>query len=505
MSETNLPPAAPEAASKPDLTFNDFGLHPSIQRALSESGYTRPTPIQAQAIPVVMSGRDVMGAAQTGTGKTAAFTLPVLQRLMPLANSSASPARHPVRALILTPTRELADQVAESVKRYGQHTPLRSAVVFGGVDIRPQKEALRQGCEVLIATPGRLLDHVEQRNVDLGQVGILVLDEADRMLDMGFLPDLERIIQLLPQQRQGLLFSATFSNDIRKLARSYLQQPVEIEVAARNATAETVTQIAYPISSDAKRQAVGHLVKSRGLNQVIVFSNTKIGTSRLARQLVQDGVRAESIHGDKTQLDRMRALEAFKAGELEVLVATDVAARGLDVAGVPCVINYDLPFNPEDYVHRIGRTGRAGAKGEAIALFTPDEEKYLLEVEKLIGRKVPRGTLALPPSERPARGTATDGRSERFERPVRPERAERSERGGSYRRTRSAPPVDPFFLQPYEPSTPAAAASAMPSRASGNAAAQRPQVGVLLGGARQPIPPTPAAPAADTPAQEPTP
>ncbi len=300
---------------------------------------------------------------------------------MPMANPSASPARHPVRALILTPTRELADQVAESVKRYGKGTNLRSTVVFGGVDIGPQKEALRNGCEVLIATPGRLLDHVEQRNVNLSQVGILVLDEADRMLDMGFLPDLERIIRLLPTPRQTLLFSATFSNEIRKLGRTYLVQPVEIEVAKRNATADTVTQIAYALPAEQKRAAVVHLVKSRGLKQVIVFSNTKIGTARLARQLELDGVRAESIHGDKTQGDRMKALDAFKAGDLEVLVATDVAARGLDVAGVPCVINYDLPFNAEDYVHRIGRTGRAGAKGEAIALYTPAEEKFLIEID----------------------------------------------------------------------------------------------------------------------------
>ena len=340
MTQPSPPTVSPDATTP---TFSDFGLHPDLLKAVAETGYTTPTPIQAQAIPVVISGRDVMGAAQTGTGKTAAFTLPILHRLMPLANTSASPARHPVRALMLAPTRELADQVGESVKRYGKHTPLRAAVVFGGVDIGPQKEALRAGCELLVATPGRLLDHVEQRNVNLGQVGILVLDEADRMLDMGFLPDLERIIRLLPAQRQTLLFSATFSNEIRKLGRSYLNHPTEIEVAARNATADTVTQVAYPMESDAKRAAVVHLVKSRGLKQVIVFSNTKIGTGRLARELERDGVRADSIHGDKTQADRMKALEAFKAGELEVLVATDVAARGLDIAGVPCVINYDLP------------------------------------------------------------------------------------------------------------------------------------------------------------------
>lgn len=441
-------------------TFADFGLHPGILQAVTETGYVSPTPIQAKAVPIVMDGRDVMGAAQTGTGKTAAFTLPILHRLMQFANTSASPARHPVRALILAPTRELADQVFESVQTYSKHTPLRSTVVFGGVDIGPQREALRRGCEVLVATPGRLLDHVEQKNVNLGQVGILVLDEADRMLDMGFLPDLDRIVRLLPKQRQGLLFSATFSNEIRKLGRTYLNSPAEIEVAKRNATADTVTQIAYPLSGSQKRAAVVHLVKSRGLSQVIVFSNTKLGTSRLARELVRDGVKAESIHGDKSQLDRMKALEAFKAGELEVLVATDVAARGLDVAGVPCVINYDLPFNAEDYVHRIGRTGRAGRKGEAIALFTPDEERYLLDIEKLIKTTIPRGQLSLP-SAAPVRRTAVQGR----------------ERGyGAYS---SSKPVDEFFLKPYEPSGSASASAAAQNQ---RAKTEKKSVGVLLGG-----------------------
>lgn len=466
------------AASGPS-SFADFGLHPDILKAVVATGYTIPTPIQAQAIPVVTSGRDVMGAAQTGTGKTAAFTLPILHRLMPLANNSASPARHPVRALILTPTRELADQVADNVKRYSQFSPLRAAVVFGGVDIGPQKEEVRRGCEVLIATPGRLLDHVEQKTINLGQVGMLVLDEADRMLDMGFLPDLERIIRLLPQQRQTLLFSATFSNEIRKLARSYLTQPVEIEVAARNATADTVSQIAYKLSGDTKRAAVVHLVKSRGLKQVIVFSNTKIGTARLARELERDGVRAESIHGDKTQADRMKALEAFKAGELEVLVATDVAARGLDVAGVPCVINYDLPYNAEDYVHRIGRTGRAGASGEAIALFTSEEERFLLDVEKLIKREIPRGQLDLPAS------LLASSRGDR-ERPVRSHgaRGERGERGERHRYAPPAKPVDDFFFRPYVP-----AAGAEPARTEAppvppRTSAKRP-LAVLLGGGKK--------------------
>lgn len=448
-------------STEPTPDFSDFGLHPSILQAIVETGYTTPTPIQAQALPVVMDGRDVMGAAQTGTGKTAAFTLPILHRLMPMANTSASPARHPVRALILAPTRELADQVAASVATYTKFTPLRSAVVFGGVDINPQRDALRRGCEILIATPGRLLDHVEQKNVNLSQVNILVLDEADRMLDMGFQPDLERITRLLPANRQGLLFSATFSNDIRKLARTLLNSPVEIEVAARNATADTVTQIAYELPSDRKRAAVVHLVKSRGFNQVIVFSNTKIGTARLARELIRDGIKAESIHGDKSQLDRMKALQAFKEGDLEVMVATDVAARGLDVAGVPCVINYDLPFNPEDYVHRIGRTGRAGALGEAIALYTPDEERFLLDIEKLIKTRIPRGQLSLPAPARRSR-----------------ERTDRShQRSGSVNRK----PVDDFFYKPYEPSDKAGQA-AQPKPATPRDTPARRPVGVLLGG-----------------------
>ncbi len=446
-------------------TFPDFGLHPGLLQAIADTGYTTPTPIQATAIPLVMDGRDVMGAAQTGTGKTAAFTLPILHRLMPLANTSASPARHPVRALILAPTRELADQVYNSVVQYSKNTPLRSTVVFGGVDIAPQREALRRGCEILVATPGRLLDHLEQKTLNLSQVGLFVLDEADRMLDMGFLPDLDRIVRQLPARRQGLLFSATFSNDIRKLARSYLNDPVEVEVAARNATADTVTQIVYELAPADKRAAVVHLVKSRGLRQVIVFSNTKIGCSRLARELIRDDVKAESIHGDKSQSDRMKALEAFKAGELEVLVATDVAARGLDVAGVPCVINYDLPHNAEDYVHRIGRTGRAGASGEAISFFVPEEERLLADIEKLIRRKIPRGELALPVMSRRSRPVSG--------RPT----------TSAYRR--ASQPVDDLFYRPYVPSATAREqAPAVSVSGASRDSDRRKSVGVLLGGGR---------------------
>ena len=453
-------------------TFSDFGLHPSILLAVAATGYTTPTPIQAQSIPLIMDGRDVMGAAQTGTGKTAAYTLPILHRLMPLASNSASPARHPVRVLILAPTRELADQVYDNVVEYCKPTPLRATVVFGGVDIGPQRDALRHGCEILVATPGRLLDHIEQKNVNLSHVSILVLDEADRMLDMGFLPDLDRIVRLLPPGRQSLLFSATFSNEIRKLGRTYLKNPAEIDVAARNATADNVTQIAYPLSGSEKRAAVVHLVRSRGFNQVIVFSNTKIGTSRLAHQLERDGIKAESIHGDKSQLDRMKALEAFKAGELEVLVATDVAARGLDVAGVPCVINYDLPYNAEDYIHRIGRTGRAGASGEAIAFYAPDEERYLLDIEKLIKYKIPRGHLGLPAASASAGVSSlhSNGRA-------------RPERRGSYAGASKAKPVDDFFYKPYVPSTMSSALK-LDSVAAPLAVGKK-SVGVLLGGGRQ--------------------
>lgn len=364
-------------ATPVDATFDQFGLAADILKAIKEQGYTTPTPIQAKAIPVVLAGRDVMGAAQTGTGKTASFSLPIIQRLLPHANTSASPARHPVRALILTPTRELADQVAANVHAYAKHTPLRSAVVFGGVDMNPQMAELRRGVEILIATPGRLLDHVQQKTANLGQVQMLVLDEADRMLDMGFLPDLQRILNLLPKERQTLLFSATFSPEIKRLASTYLRNPQTIEVARSNSTSSNVTQIVYDVAEGDKQAAVVQLIRGRSLKQVIVFCNSKIGASRLARQLERDGVVASAIHGDKSQMERMQALEAFKRGEVEALVATDVAARGLDIAELPAVINFDLPFNAEDYVHRIGRTGRAGATGDALSLCSPNERKQL--------------------------------------------------------------------------------------------------------------------------------
>ena len=357
------------------VVFSSLNLDPQILRAIEEEGYTEPTPIQAQAIPHVLAGRDLMAMAQTGTGKTAAFTLPLLQRLLPHASTSASPARHPIRALILAPTRELAIQVEKSVETYSRHVPLRSTVVFGGVDIKTQKPALMKGVEILVATPGRLLDHVESRNLMLNQVQILILDEADRMLDMGFMPDLKRILTLLPKQRQTLLFSATFSDDIKKLAQDFLANPVTVEAERRNTAAENVTQSVLMVDQDKKFDVLADLLRARGLgSQALIFTRTKLAAARVARKLEREGIPADAIHGDKTQLERIKALDAFKEGKITALVATDVAARGLDIDQLPLVVNYELPTNAEDYVHRIGRTGRAGASGEAISLVDGEEE-----------------------------------------------------------------------------------------------------------------------------------
>ena len=413
-------------------SFAELGLRPELLRAVEEAGYTTPTPIQVQAIPVILAGRDVMGGAQTGTGKTAGFALPILQKLAPMANASPSPARHPVRALILTPTRELAVQVEESFKTYGKHTKLRSTVVYGGVDIKQQLAIVRGGIEILVATPGRLLDHIEHKSVYLGQVEIFVLDEADRMLDMGFIPDIKRIMALLPvtAKRQNLLFSATFSNEIKKLADQLLNAPQLIEVAKRNTAAETVIQSVYKVPADGKRPLLEHLVRSGTLTQVLCFMRTKHGASRLARQLAKDGFTAESIHGDKSQQARMEALEAFKQGKLQVLVATDVAARGLDIDSLPHVLNYELPHVPEDYIHRIGRTGRAGASGQAISFVAPEEERYLADIEKLLKKVV-----AIVAAEG---FDVTTGRTDRSERGARPARGERSGGAGRPERTERA-------------------------------------------------------------------
>lgn len=456
----------------PQVKFADFGLAPEILRALTDQGYVHPTPIQEQAIPVVLQGRDVMGAAQTGTGKTAGFSLPIIQLLLAHANTSASPARHPVRALILTPTRELADQVADNVKAYSRHTSLRSTVVFGGIDMAPQTAVLRSGVEIVIATPGRLLDHVQQKSINLSQTQILVMDEADRMLDMGFLPDLQRIINLLPKKRQNLMFSATFSPEIKKLAASFLNNPQTIEVARSNATSDNVTQILYKVGAEEKRDAVSFIIRERGLKQVIVFSNTKIGASRLAVHLVKQGVKASAIHGDKSQQERMAALEAFKQGEIEVLVATDVAARGLDIAELPCVINFDLPYNAEDYVHRIGRTGRAGAKGDAISLYTDQDERLLVEIEKLIKQKIVRLHLAgfVATSVHQPEHKAPRDRFDRSERPARSYQSQKEK-------------IDPWFLKPYEPSvsTKNVTSAAIPTSASQTASKPQKRA-ALLGG-----------------------
>ena len=337
---------------------------------------------------MVLAGRDLLGAAQTGTGKTAGFTLPLLQRLSLKASSSHSPARHPVRALVVTPTRELALQVEESVRTYGKHVALKSTVVYGGVGMQPQVDALRRGVDIVVATPGRLLDHVQQKTIDLRQVEILVLDEADRMLDMGFIHDIRRILALLPAQRQNLLFSATFPEEIRKLASSFMKDAQTVEVARRNTPAELVAQVAHPVDAVRKRELLAHLVKANDWRQVLLFARTKHGASRLARQLEKDGLTTSAIHGDKTQVARLEALAKFKEGKLQVLVATDVAARGLDIDDLPLVVNYELPHVPEDYIHRIGRTGRAGASGEAISFVAPEEEKYLGEIERLLKKKV---------------------------------------------------------------------------------------------------------------------
>jgi len=376
------------------MRFDELGLAPELLKAISEQGYTDPTPIQAQAIPIVLSGKDLMGGAQTGTGKTAAFTLPLLQRILPFASPSPSPARHPVRILMLAPTRELAIQVHESVKTYSKYVPIRSLCTYGGVDIKPQIAEIRLGVEVLVATPGRLLDLVEQKCLNFGSVQALVLDEADRMLDMGFVPDVTRIINLLPKQRQSLLFSATFSEEIKKLADKMLQAPILIEVAKRNTVSETITHRVHPVAADAKRALLVKLLRSSEFNQVLVFTRTKIETNKLARELQRAGIAADSIHGDKSQLDRLKALEAFKDGSSLVLVATDVAARGLDIDELPHVINFELPHTPEDYIHRIGRTGRAGKQGTAISLVSAHEVQYLVDIEKLIKKPIEQVIIA---------------------------------------------------------------------------------------------------------------
>ncbi len=370
------------------MSFNDLGLKAELVRAVSEKGYSTPTPIQKQAIPLILKGRDLMGSAQTGTGKTAGFTLPLLQRLA--ATRPPQNGRRVIRALVVTPTRELAAQVAESINNYGKWLPLKSAVVFGGVSINPQKQKLIRGVDILVATPGRLLDHVGQRSVDLSSVELLVLDEADRMLDMGFIHDIRKLLALVPKQKQTLLFSATFSDDIKKLANGLLKSPALVEVARRNTAVETIQQVIHPVDKNRKRELLSQLIGANRWQQVLVFSRTKHGANRLAAQLITDGIDASAIHGNKSQGARTRALADFKAGKIQVLVATDIAARGLDIDQLPHVVNYDLPNVPEDYVHRIGRTGRAGREGEAVSLVCIDELKLLRDIERVIKCQIPK-------------------------------------------------------------------------------------------------------------------
>jgi ATP-dependent RNA helicase RhlE len=406
--------------------FAGLGLSAELTRAVADLGYTQPTPVQLQAIPPILEGRDVLAGAQTGTGKTAGFALPLLQRLTARANGSFSPARHPVRALILTPTRELAAQVEESVRTYGRYLSLRSTLIFGGVGINPQIQALRRGVDILVATPGRLLDHVQQKTLDLSRVEILVLDEADRMLDMGFIRDIRRILALLPAKRQNLLFSATFTDEIRKLADGLLHAPALIDAAPRrNAESGLVAQRVYCIGQTQKRELLAQLVAQGDWQQVLVFTRTKHGANRLSEQLCRGGIQATAIHGNKTQPARTRALADFKAGLVRVLVATDIAARGLDIEELPHVVNFDIPHVPEDYVHRIGRTGRAGSLGEAISLVAPEEKSLLHAIERLLGRRIEQHVMAgfesraasapeaREPQIKPARHAGGDVRSRR--------------------------------------------------------------------------------------------
>ena len=385
------------------MSFSSLGLSAELLRAVTEQGYTEPTPVQTQAIPVILTGRDLQAAAQTGTGKTAGFTLPLLQRLQAAPVPQAH--KRPVRVLILTPTRELAAQVGESVQTYGKYLRFQCVTIFGGVNINPQIDKLRRGVDIVIATPGRLLDHVEQRTIDLSRVEILVLDEADRMLDMGFIRDIRRILTLLPSGRQNLMFSATFSDDIRKLAGGILRDPATIDVAPRNSTAERVSQRVYPVDQHRKRALLAQLIKEGDWKQVLVFTRTKHGANRLCEQLSKEGIQSAAIHGNKSQGARTRALADFKDNRVRVLVATDIAARGLDIDQLPHVVNYELPNVPEDYVHRIGRTGRAGSSGEAVSLVAGSERSLLRDIERLLRQEIPQ---TIVPSFEPGSGPAPE-------------------------------------------------------------------------------------------------
>ena len=429
------------------MSFETLGLLPELLRAVREQGYETPTPIQLQAIPLVLQGRDLMARAQTGTGKTAGFTLPLLQKLAPHANTSASPARHAIRALILTPTRELALQVEESVRTYGKHIPLRSTTIFGGVNINPQTKALRAGCEIVVATPGRLLDHQGQGNLNFSQLEVLILDEADRMLDMGFIRDIQKILALLPTSRQTLLFSATFTDEIKQLASKFLKNPALVEITAQNTAAELVKQIVHPVDRERKRALLAHIIQSRNLEQVLVFTRTKHGANRLSEQLDRDGINSMAIHGNKSQPQRIKALEDFKKGSIRVLVATDIAARGLDIDQLPHVVNYELPQVPEDYIHRIGRTGRAGTEGEALSLVCVDEHRLLKDIEKLLRRELPKDVVTgyAPDPSIPAEPIQTGRQSGGGGRSRGPVRSSRPSSGSAPQGERGRHPSRPGF------------------------------------------------------------
>jgi ATP-dependent RNA helicase RhlE len=430
------------------MSFETLGLSAELLRAVSEQGYTEPTPIQQQAIPVILQGRDIMAGAQTGTGKTAGFTLPLLQRM---AEQEAAGGPRAVRALVLAPTRELAAQVGASIETYGRHLPYRCAVIFGGVKINPQIQKLRRGVEVLVATPGRLLDHAQRGTVDLSQVEILVLDEADRMLDMGFIHDIRRIMKLLPRRedRQSLLFSATFPKEITRLADQFLVRPEQVQVARRNSAVELIEQRIHPVDKSRKRELLSYLVGSGYWKQVLVFTRTKHGANRLARQLEADGLSATAIHGNKSQAARTRALADFKQGAVRVLVATDIAARGLDIDQLPHVVNFELPNVAEDYVHRIGRTGRAGNEGTAISLVSPDEQALLRGIERLLKREIPveviEGFESTTQSRpQPARNRGNNGnKSSRAGTGKRPAQARRRNRRASQKNS-SQPGFSPL-------------------------------------------------------------
>ena len=418
------------------MTFNEFKLGPEILKALETKGYTEPTPIQSEAIPPILQKRDILAGAQTGTGKTAAFALPILELLSRRGKKQKQP-----RVLVLTPTRELAAQVGESFMTYGENLPFRTETIFGGVKINPQIHKIRKGCDILVATPGRLLDHLQQETLKLNKIEFLVLDEADRMLDMGFIRDIQKIIKELPPERQNLMFSATYDKKIKALCNNLLHKPVLVEVSENNQTAEKVEQLAYSVDKKQKRHLLAHLIKTESWYQVLVFVRTKHGANRLAKQLNKEGIPSSAIHGDKSQGARTRALKEFKSGDLQALIATNVAARGLDLQGLSYVVNFDLPQMPEDYVHRIGRTGRAGESGLAISFISPDERKQLKDIEKLIGQSVPRGeasgfTPVINPSEPPARERDSDSlrnrkRPERSGRPGRPASPRKQRSGGS--------------------------------------------------------------------------